>query len=100
MHVPAAAASTCEEQSDQEKNVGDNPTDEVLLNVIRPDYERPAPPPPVEPLYDLDDAGKVRGKHFFFLRLKSSNKELLKNKQYLIIHSRKHYVICVFRNNG
>uniref|UniRef100_H3C0F9 ATP-dependent DNA helicase Q4 n=1 Tax=Tetraodon nigroviridis TaxID=99883 RepID=H3C0F9_TETNG len=46
----AAAASTSEE-----------PSDEVLLNVIRPDYERPAPPPPVEPLYDLDDAGKVRG---------------------------------------
>lgn len=77
MHVPAAAASTCEEQSDQEKNY---PTDEALLNVIRPDYERPAPPPPVEPVYGLDDAGKVRGKHFFFLRLKSSDKELLKNK--------------------
>lgn len=64
MHVPAAAASTSEEQSEQEKNVGVYPSDEVLLNVIRPDYERPAPPPPVEPLYDFDDAGKVRGKHF------------------------------------
>lgn len=79
MHVAAAAASTSEEQSDQEKNAGVYPPDEALLNVIRPDYERPAPPPPVEPLYDLDDAGKVRGKHFFFLSLKSSNTEILKN---------------------
>ncbi|XP_077404749.1 ATP-dependent DNA helicase Q4 [Vanacampus margaritifer] len=36
-------------------------TDEALLNVIRPDYERPAPPPPVEPLYSLTDDGKVQG---------------------------------------
>ncbi|KAJ8386837.1 hypothetical protein AAFF_G00166320 [Aldrovandia affinis] len=34
--------------------------EEVLLNVIRPDYERPAPPPPVEPLYSLGEDGKVR----------------------------------------
>lgn len=66
LHVPAAAACTSEEQSDQEKNAGVYRPDEVLLNVIRPDYERPAPPPPVEPFYDLDDAGKIRGKHFFF----------------------------------
>lgn len=75
MYVPAAAASPSEEQSDQEKNGGVYPTDEVLLNVIRPDYERPAPPPPVEPLYNLDDAGKVQGKQFF----RSSSNEILKN---------------------
>lgn len=73
----AASPGIAEEQ---EKNGAVNPTDEVLLNVIRPDYERPAPPPPVEPFYDLDDAGKVRGKHSIFLRQKSSNKETLKNK--------------------
>lgn len=76
-HVPAASPSVSEEPSDQKKNVGVNPPDEVLLNVIRPDYERPAPPPPMEPLYELDDAGKVQGKHFIFLTMKSSNKEIL-----------------------
>lgn len=64
VYVPEAAAGASEEQPDQEKNGGVYPTDEVL-NVIRPDYERPAPPPPVEPLYDLDHAGKVQGKQFF-----------------------------------
>lgn len=34
---------------------------EVLLNIIRPDYERPAPPPPMEPLYTVKDDGKVQG---------------------------------------
>ncbi|XP_061670036.1 ATP-dependent DNA helicase Q4 isoform X2 [Syngnathoides biaculeatus] len=34
--------------------------DEALLNVIRPDYERPAPLPPVEPLYALTEDGKVQ----------------------------------------
>lgn len=34
---------------------------EVLLNIIRPDYERPAPPPPMEPLYAVKDDGKVQG---------------------------------------
>ncbi|XP_067281238.1 ATP-dependent DNA helicase Q4 [Pseudorasbora parva] len=33
---------------------------EVLLNIIRPDYERPAPPPPMEPLYTPNDDGKVQ----------------------------------------
>ncbi len=52
-----------EEQPYQEKDGDSNHKDEVLLNVIRPDYERPAPPPPMEPLYDLRDDGKVQGKH-------------------------------------
>ncbi|XP_077446233.1 ATP-dependent DNA helicase Q4 isoform X2 [Stigmatopora argus] len=34
--------------------------DQALLNVIRPDYERPAPPSPVEPLYSLADDGNVQ----------------------------------------
>lgn len=49
------------EELHQEREVDGN-KDEVLLNVIRPDYERPAPPPPMEPLYDLKDDGKVQGK--------------------------------------
>ncbi|XP_030644288.1 ATP-dependent DNA helicase Q4 [Chanos chanos] len=34
--------------------------EEILLNVIRPDYERPAPPPPMEPLYRPGVDGKVQ----------------------------------------
>uniref|UniRef100_A0A4W6C3S5 DNA 3'-5' helicase n=1 Tax=Lates calcarifer TaxID=8187 RepID=A0A4W6C3S5_LATCA len=44
----------------QPQPLGTSHKDEVLLNVIRPDYERPAPPPPVEPLYPLADDGKVQ----------------------------------------
>ncbi|XP_051527605.1 ATP-dependent DNA helicase Q4 isoform X2 [Myxocyprinus asiaticus] len=33
---------------------------EILLNIIRPDYEQPAPPPPMEPLYKVKDDGKVQ----------------------------------------
>lgn len=51
-----------EEQQDQESET-DKQKDEVLLNVIRPDYERPVAPPPMEPLYPLTDDGKVQGKH-------------------------------------
>ncbi|XP_042362656.1 ATP-dependent DNA helicase Q4 [Plectropomus leopardus] len=54
-----ASPSITEEQPSQETEVDSNRKDEVLLNVIRPDYERPAPPPPVEPLYQLKDDGKV-----------------------------------------
>nr|XP_033492417.1 ATP-dependent DNA helicase Q4 isoform X1 [Epinephelus lanceolatus] len=56
----AAPPSITEEQPSQEKEVDSNRKDEVLLNVIRPDYERPAPPPPMEPLYQLRDDGKVQ----------------------------------------
>ncbi|XP_035536790.1 LOW QUALITY PROTEIN: ATP-dependent DNA helicase Q4 [Morone saxatilis] len=55
-----ASPSINEEQPHQEKEVDSNHKDEVLLNVIRPDYERPAPPPPMQPLYDLKDGGKVQ----------------------------------------
>lgn len=34
------------------------------MNVIRPDYERPEPPPPMEPFYDLGEDGRVRGDVF------------------------------------
>uniref|UniRef100_A0A8C9WYG1 DNA 3'-5' helicase n=1 Tax=Sander lucioperca TaxID=283035 RepID=A0A8C9WYG1_SANLU len=58
--VPVAPLSITEEQPYQDKEADSNHKDEVLLNVIRPDYERPAPPPPVEPLYYLTDDGKVQ----------------------------------------
>ncbi|XP_051926271.1 ATP-dependent DNA helicase Q4 isoform X1 [Hippocampus zosterae] len=45
-------------KEEQEPENGNN--DEALLNVIRPDYERPVPPPPVEPLYGLADDGKIQ----------------------------------------
>uniref|UniRef100_A0A667X7H7 DNA 3'-5' helicase n=1 Tax=Myripristis murdjan TaxID=586833 RepID=A0A667X7H7_9TELE len=44
----------------QEQEVDGPPNDEILLNVIRPDYERPAPPPPMEPLYSLGDDGRIQ----------------------------------------
>nr|XP_046273726.1 ATP-dependent DNA helicase Q4 isoform X2 [Scatophagus argus] len=55
-----ASPRISEKQDYQEKEGDSNHKDEVLLNVIRPDYERPAPPPPMEPLYDLKDDGKIR----------------------------------------
>ncbi|MBN3283160.1 RECQ4 helicase, partial [Polyodon spathula] len=33
--------------------------DHVFMNVIRPDYEKPTPPPAMEPLYSLREDGKV-----------------------------------------
>ncbi|XP_068603107.1 ATP-dependent DNA helicase Q4 [Brachionichthys hirsutus] len=54
----AASPGITEEQ--QETEAGGNPKDEVLLNVIRPDYQRPAPPAPVEPLYGVKEDGRVR----------------------------------------
>lgn len=60
--VPVAASTFKEEQNDQEQEVDSKRKDEVLLNVIRPDYERPPPPPPMEPLYELPEDGKVQGK--------------------------------------
>lgn len=59
-----AAASSCvsNEQQEEEEEVNSNREDDVLLNVIRPDYERPAPPPPIKPLYHLTEDGKVQGK--------------------------------------
>ncbi|KAK1880138.1 ATP-dependent DNA helicase Q4 [Dissostichus eleginoides] len=56
----AASSSTAEEQPSQDKQGDGNTKDEVLLNVIRPDYERPVVPPPMEPLFPLTDDGKVQ----------------------------------------
>ncbi|XP_023200237.1 ATP-dependent DNA helicase Q4 isoform X1 [Xiphophorus maculatus] len=56
------AASSCvnAEKRQQETGADSRRTDEMLLNVIRPDYERPAPPPPMDPLYCLTEDGKVQ----------------------------------------
>ncbi|KAK5883538.1 hypothetical protein CesoFtcFv8_019856 [Champsocephalus esox] len=54
----AASSSAAEEQPSQDKQ--GKTKDEVLLNVIRPDYERPVVPPPMEPLFPLTDDGKVQ----------------------------------------
>lgn len=63
--IPAASPSITEEQPHKETEVDSEHKDEVLLNVIRSDYERPAPPPPMEPLYPLTDDGKVQGNASF-----------------------------------
>lgn len=66
---PAASPNIAAEQPNQDKEADGINKDETLLNVIRPDYECPAPPPAMEPLYDLKDDGKVRGKRllsFFY----------------------------------
>ncbi|XP_029298312.1 LOW QUALITY PROTEIN: ATP-dependent DNA helicase Q4 [Cottoperca gobio] len=55
-----ATPSTAEDQPHQDKQGDGNNKDEVLLNVIRPDYERPTAPPPMEPLYPVNDDGKVQ----------------------------------------
>uniref|UniRef100_A0A3Q1IGJ1 DNA 3'-5' helicase n=1 Tax=Anabas testudineus TaxID=64144 RepID=A0A3Q1IGJ1_ANATE len=55
-----SSSSVQDEHQHQEDDVDHKHKDEVLLNVIRPEYERPAPPPPMEPLYPLTDDGKVQ----------------------------------------
>lgn len=48
------------EESTQDNDEDNKKQDEMLLNVIRPDYERPPPPPPMEPLFPLGGDGKVQ----------------------------------------
>ncbi|XP_056154015.1 ATP-dependent DNA helicase Q4 [Lampris incognitus] len=55
-----ASPSGKEEQQHREEKGEDKHGGEMLLNVIRPDYERPEPPPPMEPLYSLREDGKVQ----------------------------------------
>lgn len=55
--APPSAAEDADEQKEGQKDK----QEEILLNVIRPDYERPAAPSPMEPLYSLTEDGKVRG---------------------------------------
>lgn len=71
-----ASPSINEEHLDQEKDSDSSKRDEVLLNVMRPDYERPAAPPAMEPLYDLTDSGKVCGKYLYLPKLAV---EIIKN---------------------
>lgn len=65
--VAAPPTSNSEDLSHCEKDSAASKGDEVLLNVIRPDYERPPAPPPMEPLFELADDGKVRGKYLLGL---------------------------------
>uniref|UniRef100_UPI00398F59C0 ATP-dependent DNA helicase Q4 isoform X2 n=1 Tax=Pristiophorus japonicus TaxID=55135 RepID=UPI00398F59C0 len=44
---------------DATKQLEPMPATEVLLNTIRPTFEQPAAPPPMEPLYSLGEDGKV-----------------------------------------
>lgn len=71
-----ASPSISQEHLDQEKDLDSSNRGEVLLNVICPSYERPAAPPPMEPLYDLTDSGKVCGK---YLHLPKLAVEVVKN---------------------
>lgn len=56
------SAKVYKEQPQQDNDEDCKKQDEMLLNVMRPDYERPAPPPPMEPLFPLREDGKVQGK--------------------------------------
>ncbi|XP_007564958.1 ATP-dependent DNA helicase Q4 isoform X1 [Poecilia formosa] len=60
LQPPAASSCVDAEKRQQETGADSRRSDEMLLNVIRPDYERPAPPPPMEPLYRLTEDGKVQ----------------------------------------
>lgn len=66
-----SSSSVQDEHQHQEDDVDHKHKDEVLLNVIRPEYERPAPPPPMEPLYPLTDDGKVQGKDMLLMFLQT-----------------------------
>ncbi|RXN37014.1 ATP-dependent DNA helicase Q4 [Labeo rohita] len=55
-HVFSLAPPTVGEDSCEKEDQGA----EILLNIIRPDYERPAPPPPMEALYRPKDDGKIQ----------------------------------------
>ncbi|KAI4900356.1 hypothetical protein NFI96_024996 [Prochilodus magdalenae] len=53
---PISMAPSVGEDAEEKEDKGE----EILLNVIRPDYERPPPPPPMEPLYKPTESGKVQ----------------------------------------
>ncbi|XP_053719047.1 ATP-dependent DNA helicase Q4 isoform X1 [Synchiropus splendidus] len=57
---PQPIGSSVTATEEQQEQVASQSKDEVLLNVIRPDYERPPVPPRMEPLYPADDDGKVQ----------------------------------------
>uniref|UniRef100_A0A8B9H1W6 DNA 3'-5' helicase n=1 Tax=Astyanax mexicanus TaxID=7994 RepID=A0A8B9H1W6_ASTMX len=54
--VKNVVRSVSENAAEEKEDKGE----EILLNVIRPDYERPAPPPPMEPLYEPTEDGKTQ----------------------------------------
>ncbi|XP_058233222.1 ATP-dependent DNA helicase Q4 isoform X1 [Hemibagrus wyckioides] len=54
---PIAVSSSVRDEADEKE---EDRGEEILLNVMRPDYERPAPPPPMEPLYSPREDGKVQ----------------------------------------
>ncbi|KAJ0055103.1 hypothetical protein NL108_009036, partial [Boleophthalmus pectinirostris] len=56
----AIVSQSISEDSNQDNDEENKKRDEILLNVIRPDYERPPPPPPMEPLFPLGENGKVQ----------------------------------------
>ncbi|KAI5091545.1 ATP-dependent DNA helicase Q4 [Silurus meridionalis] len=65
--VARATGTLCSEPitvpSSVQNDAGEKDEDqgeEILLNVIRPDYERPAPPPPMDPLYSPREDGRVQ----------------------------------------
>lgn len=57
---PIAVSQSASEDATQDNDADNKKQDEMLLNVIRPDYERPPPPPPMEPLFPLGEDGKVQ----------------------------------------
>ncbi|KAM9823551.1 ATP-dependent DNA helicase Q4 [Neosynchiropus ocellatus] len=57
---PQPIGSSVTATEEQQEQVASQSKDEVLLNVIRPDYERPPIPPRMDPLYPVDDDGKVQ----------------------------------------
>lgn len=59
--LPTVVAAPSVKEEEEDGDEGQGKQEETLLNVIRPDYEKPPPPPPMEPLYGLNDEGKVRG---------------------------------------
>lgn len=61
--VAAPPTSNTEDHSHSKKDSVASKGDDVLLNVIRPDYERPPAPPPMEPIFGLTDDGKVGSKY-------------------------------------
>ena len=58
---PDTPSATEDEELSKPGEPDGKQSDEVLLNVIRPDYERPVAPPPMEPLYSPGADGKVQG---------------------------------------
>uniref|UniRef100_A0A4W5MVI0 DNA 3'-5' helicase n=1 Tax=Hucho hucho TaxID=62062 RepID=A0A4W5MVI0_9TELE len=60
---PLVAPPSVKEEDECQGEKQQEDGDEVLLNVIRPDYERPPPPPPLQPLYPLGEDGKVQAAH-------------------------------------